>query len=546
MTPRVIITIIVFLALTMAWVAAAQPTTYPTNPPAWYNASLPAGQVIIYTNNITGPTNTSTTSHFEDWSGGSIYDTYVTVYTYSSSLNFYFTSRDAVRAIFDITYYVYGSGTNNITIWVDNVKVATVADNKLTAEVSMQPGSNIHIYFSCPGANLIEYKIYFYNVYYTSGVNKIQQNLYNIIIINYTETEFINATVRAPAGQAFVSTNASDYWLDEAYIDAPGTYVFEWAPYFRLENNATLAYSDGVYNVTGPAYIAPLPNKITCNGVAVEPVFPGDDIKCAPAPSNAVNVSFTVRQYGTNYSVLQLSTPTGEIVGRKYLDSLGQAVIPCAPYATYYVYFMAPGETRLFGALVISQTAYVFDVLPAAPPQPSAGNVTAWWDGGLLRIAGTCPSPPCYITVTKHLENGTDVVAANLTVSTAQFSIALNLSDPWTTVDVFGGDGGLIGRAYAGYTQLLNATHVQRAQQFIGWLAQYMSPDGSPAFIIAIGAVLVFLAFSTVGSLLTGGIALAAYLAVAGPLGGYYPLGAGGAILLIALLALHYISRKMG
>ena len=518
--------IIVFVALMLAvpvWVAAAQPTTYPPNPPAWYNTSLSAGRAFIFY-----------------WEYYFVHETLGFNYTVYNRYNYGFTEE--VKNSTYGQFLNYWAGTSNITltfpgptnvtiegvkvyekyagdikwykIYVDGVEVWNTTENTFD-KISFTAQERISILGYASHASKTRYYIWITDQYVkrrrVATTTITFQNSLNL-------TNIINATVRAPEGQAFTYTNATGVWLDEAYIDAPGTYVFSWAPYFELvppqnENRVEFHYNNGSMfvfeNMSDSFVVGELPLYINYSDSSgwykVAAPRAGEKIAIADVSGDRVWVTFTVNDYGQNFELLAIYTQTGEIVWREQINALSQAAALLVPYNSYVVSLIKNDTERAVGLLTVSNTAFTLNVPPKPPEARQPGEVKFSYDreNEAYIVEVNCSNPPCHIELYKTNSSGAAQLVASYDCYEEYCKYSLLNPDPFMACRV-SDSVGLLYNAFAGSSLSNGSAWLAPILEYFARQLDLPSLTGdvviAEKLIVVIFAFLVFWGMSSVAN----------------------------------------------
>jgi len=344
-------------------------------------------------------------------------------------------------------------------------------------------------------------------------------------------------------------------WLQFVYNVSTGVIPrCQLGQWFYTSKGITLDYNNGtVFTLSTPGYVV-LPNTTQGywnyqlkNGKAIiTPVHPGDRIQWYSG-SLDINVTFTLRQYGTNYRVIEIRDILGNIIGRRWLDMNSQAfmALPWGANVFLYLVDVDKGQSKLYGSFTVSSTSYVFTIMPPPPPSVYPGNLTAVFESNssTLHVWGSCRSPPCTLVVKKWNTTGLFSVYT-LTIITSSFDVKIVMSDPYTIVELQDSNGNLLARGFTGSTTIINATIASEFNTLLVTIAEHTMPNGDTRWLVVLIAVLTFLVLSTVGEILVGVVAMGMLLTLLGWVIGWTPIWGGGLIILIFTAVLYHITRR--
>jgi len=278
----------------------------------------------------------------------------------------------------------------------------------------------------------------------------------------------------------------------------------------------------------------------------VTPVFVQENLRWYTGTLD-LNVTFTFRQYGTNYRVIEIRDVNGNIIGRRWLDVNNQAFMPL-PYGVnvfLYLIDIDKKQSKLYGSFTVSSASYVFTIMPPPPPSVYPGNLTAVFESNssTLHVWGSCRSPPCILVVKKWNTTGLFSVYT-LTITTSSFDAKITMSDPYTIVELQSSNGTLLARGFTGSTTIMNATIASEFNTLLSAIAEHTIPNGDVRWLVVLVLVLTFLVFTTVGDILIGTIAMSMMMAFLGWITGWMPVWGGGVTILLFTAVLYYITRR--
>jgi len=265
---------IVLAVLLLVPVAAAAPVTFPASRPGWYSDAVAPGSLrAVYSNYTTVPDGSLTAGGVESytnytygaWHNVSV-EILATITAYSAFLELGVNSTYALKLQWAATYlYLYsGDGVTNLgtydktdyhtyffvlrgtnfTLYIDGVDKGTYS------YAAPPPLNNITFYVVSSASGGIAWRNY--TILYGLIVDVLPLNP----VTPVHGDGFMYAVARAPSGTVLTYTNASEAWLDEAYINQTGTYVFTWvtatqlAFYNASEQYTGLVSARGSWGVT--------------------------------------------------------------------------------------------------------------------------------------------------------------------------------------------------------------------------------------------------------------------------------------------------------
>ena len=127
--------------------------------------------------------------------------------------------------------------------------------------------------------------------------------------------------------------------------------------------------------------------------------------RVAPAPG-AVQVAFTVQDFGAGYEVVEAYDLQGRLVGRAPVGATGQAAMNLTPGATYMIQLCKGAQLcKAVGLVSITSQSIVLTVMPSVPEVKPPSWVSAAYDHSLkaLIVNVSCSAPPCTVRVAKNV-----------------------------------------------------------------------------------------------------------------------------------------------
>jgi len=415
--------------------------------------------------------------------------------------------------------------------------------------------------------NLILFNNSHYNMQVLGNVNYLAQQSPGTLVLNpaptsqyvYVIDQYWLDSPRVlqwlPYTQAVYSSNATIAWT--SFMVYPygskvqytaGKWLYSYAP-------VTVNYNNGTVKSFPAGFIVPYPGDVSstywniqvANGkMVVTPVFANERLKWYSG-SLDINVTFTLRQYGTSYKVLEIRDVNNNIIGRRWLDVNSQAFMPLPYGANVFLYLVDvdKGQSKLYGSFTVSSASYVFTIMPPPPPSVYPGNLTAVFESNssTLHVWGSCRSPPCTLVVKKWNTTGLYSVYT-LSITTPGFDARIVMSDPYTIVELTNADGVLEARAFTGSTAVINSTVANELYTLITTIAEHTMPNGDARWLVVLVSALTFLVLSTVGDVLIGVVAMSMVMVFMGWAVGWAPIWGGGITILIFTAVLYHITRR--